>query len=149
MKTPLALALMTLPTLGSAHDYKIADLVIDHLMARETTASAMAGAGYFMVINNGETDDVLIEVRADFPRVMIHDTEVVDDVATMVHLENLPIPAGETVMLAPGGKHVMFMGLNGDPFEEGEDISATLVFEKAGEIEVMLEVRTLEDIQNY
>ncbi|PJN92451.1 hypothetical protein CNY89_29595, partial [Amaricoccus sp. HAR-UPW-R2A-40] len=33
---------------------------------------------------------------------------------------------------APGGAHVMFMGLDGDPFEVGEVIPATLVFEKAG-----------------
>lgn len=145
MKTLLTLALAVLPTFGFAHDYKVGDLVIDHPVARETTATAMAGAGYFMIMNKGDTDDVLLEVRADFPRVMIHDTEVTDGIATMIHLDNLPIPAGESVMLAPGGKHVMFMGLNGDPFEEGEEIPATLVFEKSGEVEIWFDVRRMEE----
>ena len=145
MKTLLTLALAVLPTFGFAHDYKVGDLVIDHPVARETTETAMAGAGYFMIMNKGDTDDVLLEVRADFPRVMIHDTEVTDGIATMIHLDNLPIPAGESVMLAPGGKHVMFMGLNGDPFEEGEEIPATLVFEKSGEVEIWFDVRRMEE----
>ncbi|MDP5359854.1 MAG: copper chaperone PCu(A)C, partial [Paracoccaceae bacterium] len=50
------------------------------------------------------------------------------------------------VQLAPGGLHVMFMGLGGDPFEVGETFPATLVFEKAGEVEVVfyVEERTAE-----
>ncbi len=149
MKTLLTLALTVLPTFGFAHDYKVGDLVIDHPVARETTANAMAGAGYFMITNNGDTDDVLLEVRADFPRVMIHDTEVTDGVAAMIHLDNLPIPAGESVALARGGKHVMFMGLNGDPLEAGEEIPAVLVFEKAGEVEITFNVETMEEGHNH
>lgn len=149
MKSLLTLALTVLPTFGFAHDYNVGDLVIEHPVARETTANAMAGAGYFMITNNGDTDDVLLEVRADFPRVMIHDTEVTDGVATMIHLDNLPIPAGESVELVRGGKHVMFMGLNGDPLESGEEIPAVLVFENAGEVEIMFNVETMKEGHNH
>jgi len=145
MKRALILALTLIPTFGMAHEYKIGDLVIDHPIARETTAMAMSSAGYFVVTNTGETDDTLLAVRADFPRVMVHDTEVVNDVATMVHLDQLVIPAGETVTLAPGGKHVMFMGLKGDPMEEGEQVPATLVFENAGEIDIMFNVEKMTE----
>ena len=56
----------------------------------------------------------------------------------MMELEDgIEIPAGETVALEPGGFHIMFMGLNGDPFEVGEEVSATLTFEYAGEFEVV------------
>ena len=41
--------------------------------------------------------------------------------------------------LARGGDHVMFMGLNA-PFEQGNMLNVTLVFEKAGEIEVQIPV---------
>ncbi len=126
-----------------AHDYELGDLAIAHPIARETTATAMSSAGYLSISNSGTSDDTLLEVRADFPRVMVHNTKVENDIATMFHIENVVIPAGETITFAPGGLHVMFMGLNGDPFEKGEQIAATLVFENAGELEIEFSV---EDI---
>lgn len=143
MKIALTFALTLLPTFGFAHDYTLGDLVIAHPVARETAATAMTGAGYITVTNNGDTDDALLEVRADFPRVMVHDTVTENDISTMVHQENVPIAAGETVAFAPGGLHIMFMGLNGDPFEEGETVPATLVFEHAGEVEVVFNVESM------
>ncbi len=141
MKTLLTLASALILSAGiaTAHDYTVGDLEIMHPMAFETPKMAKAGAGFLTITNNGDTDDVLLEVRADFPKVEVHTTEETDGVAKMMHVENLPIPVGETVKLAPGGYHVMFMGLEA-PFEDGQEIPATLVFEKAGEIEVTFNV---------
>lgn len=119
-----------------AHEYRAGDLTIGHPFAYATPKGAMAGGGYMRITNAGTADDRLIGLRADFPRVMLHDTQEKDGIARMMHLETLDIPAGETVVFAPGGMHVMFMGLDGDPFEPGETIPATLVFETAGEVEV-------------
>lgn len=149
MKSALILALTLIPTIGLAHDYKKGDLVIEHPVVRETAATAMTGAGYITVTNKGDTDDVLLEVRADFPRVMIHNTVTENDISAMVHLETLPIPAGETITFAPGGLHIMFMGLNGDPFEKGEIVPATLVFENAGEIRIVFDVERMEDAHSH
>ena len=124
-----------------AHDYQIGDLTIAHPMAFDTATTAQTAGGFLSVTNNGAEADRLLAVEADFPRVQIHTTQMDGDVARMMHLEDgLEIPAGETVMLAPGGHHVMFMGLNGDPFEVGEEVPATLVFENAGRIEVVFKV---------
>lgn len=124
---------------ATAHDYTAGDLEIAHPVAFESPKLAKAGAGFLRITNTGETDDVLLEVRADFPRVQIHTTEETDGVAKMIHVDTLAIPAGETVKLAPGGLHVMFMGL-GDPLEAGQEIPATLVFENAGEVEITFTV---------
>ncbi len=143
-QTLLAAALVCLPMLGVADDYKLGDLVIDHPIANETIKSAMSGAGYFSVTNNGDTDDRLLAIKADFPRVMMHDTTVTDGVATMMHLsDGIIVPAGGSVMFAPGGKHVMFMGLKGDPFEIGEEIPATLTFETAGDVDILFNVEAM------
>ena len=124
-----------------AHDYQIGDLTIAHPMAFETATTAQTAGGFLTVTNNGETADRLIAVEADFPRVEIHTTEMDGDIARMIHLEDgLEIAAGETVALKPGGYHVMFMGLRGDPFEVGEEVPATLVFENAGRIEILFNV---------
>lgn len=133
-------ALSLFATTAIAHEYKIGDLVIDHPMAFETPMTAKSGGGYLTITNNGDQADRLIAVQADFPRVMLHTTEMKDDVARMMHIDAVEIPAGETVSLAPGGMHVMFMGLDGDPFVVGEEIPATLVFEQSGAIEIIFNV---------
>ncbi len=133
--------LFTIPTTSNAHEYKIGHLVVDHPMAFETAQTAQTAGGFLTVTNTGAEDDRLVAVEADFPRVEIHTTQMDGDVARMMRLENgVVVPAGDTIMLQPGGHHVMFMGLGGDPFEVGEKVPATLVFENAGRLEVMFDV---------
>ena len=117
------------------------ELVIRDGYARAAGAAARTGAGYLSVTNTGSSDDRLIEARGDVAaRVELHTTDVEDDVARMREVaEGIPIPAGETVVLEPGGLHVMFMGL-ARPLEQGDAVSLTLVFEAAGEISVELPV---------
>ena len=141
MKKLLSLTLLALPSFAMADDYAIGDLMIMNPIAYETTATAMSGAGYMAVTNNGDMADRIIRAEADFPRVMLHESTIADGVATMTHLEGVEIPAGATVAFEPGGKHVMFMGLDGDPFEIGEEINVKLVFEKAGELDVVFKVK--------
>lgn len=114
-------------------------MVMDPI-AYETAKSAPSGAGYFTVTNSGDEDDVLLKVTADYPQVMIHKTTEENGIARMSHVMSVPVPAGGTVAFEPGGLHVMFMGLNGDPLEAGETVSAMLVFEKAGEVAVEFDV---------
>ena len=140
-KTALATGLMIAATSAVAQDFTLGDLTVDHPMAFETAATAKTGGGYLTITNTGAEPDRLMGVRADFPQVMIHQTEDKDGIATMSHVEAIDIPAGETVALEPGGYHVMFMGLDGDPFEVGESIPATLIFEKAGELEIVFTVQ--------
>ncbi len=64
----------------------------------------------------------------------------------MFQIDGVEIAPGESITLQPGQKHVMFMGLNGDPFEAGEEIPATLVFENAGRVEIIFSVETAEEL---
>ena len=137
------LAFAALSTVAFAQEIP---LVISNAVALETPPSAMTGAGYLTITNTGKTDQLLIGVAADFPRVMMHETQMQDGVATMQHRDAITIPAGATVTFAPGGRHIMFMGLNGDPFEVGEKIPVTLTFDPAGEIAVMLDVVSRKDV---
>ena len=140
----LTAILLANPVVSFADDFKVGDLVIEHPVARATTAMAMTGAGYFVIMNNGTEDDRLVEITANFPRVMMHDTKTNDGIATMFHIEGgVAVPAGGTVTFEPGSKHVMFMGLNGDPFEIGEEIPATMNFEKAGELDIVFVVEEM------
>jgi copper(I)-binding protein len=136
-----AAAFLLTATTASAHDYKIGDLLITHPMAYETAPTARTAGGFMTITNTGDTADRLVAVEADFPRVELHTTEMDGDIARMVHQEDgIALPAGETIVLQPGGFHVMIMGLNGDPFEVGEEVPATLVFENAGRLEIVFGV---------
>ncbi|WP_392338892.1 copper chaperone PCu(A)C [Loktanella salsilacus] len=136
----IALSVAILPGFAMGHDYKVGDLHVEHPFARATPKTAMTGAGYLTILNSGTEDDTLVAIEADYPRVMMHDSATVDGIATMTQMDGVTIPAGGTVSFAPGGLHVMFMGLNGDPLEAGESVPATLVFEKAGRLDVVFKV---------
>jgi len=140
--TKAAFAAFMSAGIAHAHDYTIADVTITHPMTFETAKAVNVAGGYMTLENNGDTDDKLIEVRvATIPHVELHLSGTdANGVARMTKQDGIPVPAGETVVLKPGGLHVMFMGLNGDPFELGEEIPATLVFEQAGEVEVIFNV---------
>lgn len=128
-----------------AHEFTSGPLTIDHPMAFETAQTAMSAGGYMTITNTGTQTDQLVGIEADFPKVMLHTTEEKDGIARMMHVDTIEIPAGGTVALQPGGLHVMFMGLNGDPFEVGEEIPATLIFEQAGPVEVVFIVEERGD----
>lgn len=138
-------ASLVLPGHLPAHDYGAADLTIAHPYARAVGAAARASAGYLTVRNDGAEPDRLIAIEADVPRVELHTVETgADGVVRMVPLsEGLTIAPGETVVLAPGGAHVMFMGIDGAAFAAGEAVPATLVFERAGRVEVSFAVEDL------
>ncbi len=110
--------------------------------AAATPGGADVAAGYLTIANGTAADDRL--VSATSPRatsVEIHEMSMENDVMRMRAVEGgLLVPAGESVALAPGGLHVMFMGLSA-PFVEGEEIPVTLTFETAGAFEIMLPVR--------
>jgi copper(I)-binding protein len=56
--------------------------------------------------------------------------------------KGLEIKAGATVELKPGSYHVMFMGLK-EPIKDGAPLKGTLVFERAGKIDVEYKVEPL------
>jgi len=130
----VALAVTSSPLF--AHQFVLGDLLIEHPYAFETAPMAMTGGGFVEITNTGDAADRLIAVRADFPRVEIHETVVTDGINTMRPVDGVDIAPGETAALQPGGYHVMFIDLDGRQFKEGEKIPATLVFERAGEVAV-------------
>jgi periplasmic copper chaperone A len=121
-------------------------VVVDDIELAEPWARAMqpaqrTGGGYVGITNRGEDTDRLVHASSpSASRMEIHSMEVVDDVMTMRPVEGgLELPAGETVMLEPGGYHLMFIGVP-DPFQEGETIEVTLEFEQAGRVELRFPV---------
>ena len=124
--------------IGTAH---IGDLVIEGAWTRQPPPRAAAGGAYMTIRNTGDADDVLTAGAVDFAeRLEVHEMAVTDGVMTMRMLpDGLAVPAGETVVLEPGGYHVMFMGLTTPPVAGGT-VDVTLTFAKAGDVTVTLPV---------
>jgi len=129
-------------TLGLATSAFAADVLVKDAYARSAGKTAKTGAAFMMIMNHGSENDRLIDVTSDVAkRVELHThKENGDGVMQMLHVEEgFAIPAGEMHPLKRGGDHVMFIGLN-QPFEQGDMIPVTLVFEKAGEVTVEIPV---------
>jgi len=140
----LVLLAVLLATPALAHDYKLGALEITHPWARATPPSAPAGGGFVKITNTGTTPDRLISASSPVAElVQVHEMKMDGNVMRMRALEKgLEIPAGGSVTLAPGGFHLMMMGLKG-PLKQGTPVLVTLVFEKAGKIDVELTVEAM------
>ena len=127
-----------------AHEYKIGSIEIEHPWARATPPGAAVGGGYVEITNDGDTADRLVSATAEIAgRVEIHEMKVEDGVMKMAPLpDGLPVPAHESVKLAPGGYHIMFMDLKG-PLVKGAKVAGTLTFEKAGTVKVEYAVEAI------
>lgn len=136
-----ALALVTLASPGLAHDITHGPLELNAPFARATLPNAPVAGGFLTIVNTGTEDERLVSATAEIAsETQIHEMAMEGDVMKMRQLaDGLTIPAGESVTLAPGGYHLMFMGLNA-AFVEGETVPVTLVFEKAGAVTVDLHV---------
>ena len=133
-------AALAVPAL--AHDYKVGSLVITHPWTRATAPTAKAGGGFLVVENKGTTPDRLVAAQSDAAqKVEIHEMKMDGSVMRMRELAGgLEIPPGGSVALKPGGFHIMFMELKA-PFAKGAKVPVTLVFEKAGKVDVEFAVQ--------
>jgi copper(I)-binding protein len=141
-KLMLCLALSLSPAF--AHDYTRGAIFLDHPWSRAMPQSATVAAGYVVIKNKGRTADRLIGGTAEIAgRVEIHEMTVIDGIMKMRPLpRGVEIKARSTATLKPGGYHIMFMDLK-RPLKEGERFKGTLVFEKAGTIEVEFAVEAM------
>ncbi|PRY94769.1 hypothetical protein BCF33_0367 [Hasllibacter halocynthiae] len=137
-----AAAILVAATPALAHDYAVGGITVDHPFVFATPPGAPVAGGYMTITNEG-ADDVLLS--AEIPEevagiVQLHEMTNEDGVMRMSEVAGgIELPSGETVTLAQGGLHVMFMNLAG-PLEEGAEIPATLTFRDAGRLDVVFDV---------
>ena len=109
--------------------------------ARASTPTSKSGAIFFELVNHGEADRLIAASTDLANRTELHTHEEdANGVMRMIHIEEgFALPAGESLMLKRGGKHVMLMGLT-QPLENGATVPLTLTFEKAGDVVVEVPV---------
>lgn len=93
------------------------------------------GAGYLTLVNRGKADAL---VGVDSPaaqRVELHASSMSGGVMKMSQEAQVPLPAGGQVSFAPGGRHLMLIGLK-RPLKTGERVPATLRFASGQQLKV-------------
>jgi copper(I)-binding protein len=113
---------------------------VEQAASHAMVPGAKVGDGYFDIVNDGAEPDRLVSARS--PRaasVQLHKMDMANGVMTMRAVKDgLSVPPHATIKLAPG-YHLMFNGVS-EPFRQGEQVPATLTFERAGAITVSFAV---------
>jgi periplasmic copper chaperone A len=126
---------------AAAHDFNIGELDIAHPWSRPTAKGATAAGGYLSITNKGATPDRLISGASPMARsIELHEMTNLDGVAMSRPMAGgLEIKPGKTVVFKPGSYRMVLIGLK-QPLQDGDKVTGTLTFEKAGTVEIVYNV---------
>jgi len=129
---------------GNARVVKAGNLEIHGAFAFAPPTTTEA-AGYFTVVNHGSSPDTLVSITSPIATsAMLHQQVPDGGMMRMEHVAAAPVPPGDSLVLAPGGVHLMLMNLSQLP-KPGDSIAVSLVFARAGSVTVSLPVRPYGD----
>jgi copper(I)-binding protein len=110
-----------------------AKVEVTRAWARATPGKSTIGTAYATV--TAPAGDRLIGAATPVAGVaQIHQHTMENGVMKMRQVDAVPLPAGQAVVLSPGGYHIMLMDLKA-PLVAGQSFPLTLTFEKAGTVE--------------
>ena len=134
--------LLALAACGSGSDRPAAEgLAVSGAWVRATPPGSTMTGAYMTLHNHGPGPVRLRRVSSPAAEVVeIHDMIMEDGRMAMVPRDRLEIGPGTSVELAPGGLHLMLIGLTG-PLEEGRSIPIELHPDGASEVSVEAPVR--------
>ncbi|MFA5679466.1 MAG: copper chaperone PCu(A)C [Pseudomonas sp.] len=131
-----------------AYDYTAGDLHINHPWSRALPPVAPTGATYLTIENRGQQSDTLIGARTPVAgHTELHEHVHQNGLMKMQQIDSVEIAAGQSVEFRPGGHHVMLFDLK-EPLVAGHDYPMTLIFERAGEVDVKVQVGESEPAVN-
>lgn len=97
-------------------------------------AQGTTGAGFMTLANPDAKPDALVAAESPAAReVQIHQSSMKGGVASMQRASRVPVPASGRVTFAPGGYHLMLMGLT-KPLKAGETVPVTLTFASGAKV---------------
>lgn len=104
-------------------------------------AQGANGAVYFLLQNHSASADELIGVSSDVAEaVEMHETSMDGDVMQMQQVLSVPVKGKESIEFAPGGLHVMLIGLKQD-LKVGDQFQIILQFARADDVTLNVPVQ--------
>lgn len=115
-------------------------LYADKAVVNLSPVKGNPSSGY-MNLHGGRVDVELVGVTSDdVLRLEMHETTEKNGMMSMEKLKSISIPAGETVKLEPGGKHLMIWGV-GEGSKKRGLLTMTLIYSNDDRIEIDAVVR--------
>jgi copper(I)-binding protein len=130
--------LLALPAVALAQQ---GDIRVEDAWSR---AAVQGGTGVvYLTITDGGAPDRLMSITAPVAtKAELHESFTEQGVAKMRGISALPVTAERAVTLAPGGYHIMLMGLK-QALKAGDSFPVTLSFERSGPVTAVVTVRPM------
>lgn len=119
---------------------------VEGAWSRPVPSGLANGVGYARIVNAGRTPDRLLSAASPVAaRVELHESMMMNGpmgaMSHMAPVAGLDVPAGGEARLAPGGRHLMLLGLK-HALKSGETVPVTLVFAHAGRVRTTFAIRS-------
>lgn len=119
-------------------------LYADKAVVNLSPVDGNPSAGY-MDLHGGRVDVELVGVTSDdVLRMEMHETTEEDGMMSMAKLKSIPVPAGKTVKLEPGGKHLMIWGIGNGSKKRGL-LNMILIYSNDDRIEINAVIKKAGD----
>ena len=124
-----------------AADTQVGQIVIHDPWARASLGASGTSAAYMIIEVTGDQPDQLIGAASPIAKHAQLHAEVMDNgIAKMRPVDAVEVAPGTPTVLAPGGLHIMLMGVQGK-LVEGQTMPLELTFETAGKVELEVPIR--------
>jgi len=92
--------------------------------------------GCYLTLTASRDDTLMTAESTASALAQVHESSMENNMMVMYEAKaGLPLPAGQAVSLAPGGNHIMLLGVK-EPLAVGDTVPLTLTFASAGPVEV-------------
>ncbi len=125
---------------------RAADIRVEGAYARAVPPGQPNSAVFMALTNGGDADRALVAAESDAAATAeLHTHIMAEDMMQMRRVKRIELPAGERVVLQPGGLHVMLIGL-GEQLAPGMEVALRLVLDDGSRIAVSAPVRRIDPI---
>ena len=100
---------------AQAQNAKVGSVQIENAYTRATVPGQMAAGGFMKIENKGAADQLISASSPVSGEVQLHEMAMEGNVMKMRQVKDIPIPAGGSVELKPGGYHLMFINIKCKP----------------------------------
>jgi hypothetical protein len=139
--------LLALAAAGSVSAGSAADAVtVTGAYARAVPPGAPASAAFMTLTNTSADAHAVLSAASPVANaVELHEHTMENGMMSMRRVERIGLPPGKSVKLAPGGYHVMLIGLK-HPLKPGDQVGLTLQYEDGSHSSVTAPVRPVGEM---
>ena len=145
----LRFATLALGTLLIAATANADTITADDPYVREVPPGSPATAAFMTLHNSSDSTVRLISADNSIAEhTELHNHVELDGVMQMRQIEAIEVPAGGSTTLAPGGLHLMLIGLP-SPVSEGDQVGLSLTFDNGDTLELDAPVRPVMPMRHH